>query len=76
MSNVHETILAVSGMTCQSCVRRVTAALRAVPGVSEVEVRRADGQALVRHDPATAPTSALIAAVEKAGYRSGLAAAA
>lgn len=76
MNTNHQTILTVAGMTCGSCVRRVTAALRGVPGVSAVEVSRIEGKALVHHDPATAPTNTLIAAVEKAGYSSGLATAA
>lgn len=65
------TTLTVAGMTCGSCIRRVTEALRAVPGVSAVEVRRIEGEALVHHDPATAPVDALIAAVDRAGYAAG-----
>lgn len=75
MNTHHKTTLTVAGMTCGSCVRRVTAALRAVPGVTAVEVSRIEGTARVDHDPATAP-AALIAAVERAGYSSSLAAAA
>lgn len=71
MNTNHQTTLTVAGMTCGSCVRRVTAALRAVPGVSAVEVRLRGGEAVVDHDPATAPTTTLIAAVEQAGYATG-----
>ncbi|MBX9789310.1 MAG: heavy metal translocating P-type ATPase [Pirellulales bacterium] len=64
--------LPIEGMTCQHCVRTVTAALEAVPGVKHVvvdlagaraEVELADGQA----DDAVRPE--LVEAVARAGYR-------
>ena len=54
-------------MSCNNCVRHVDQALRAVPGVTAVEVSLPEGRAKVEHgDSTTLP--ALIAAVESAGY--------
>ncbi len=61
------TELAVSGMTCASCVAHVGRALRKVPGVSEAQVNLATERAAVTHDAAVA-TQALVAAIEAAGY--------
>ena len=61
------TKLLISGMTCNGCVRHVDKALRAVSGVTSVEVSLPEGRATVVHEePASLP--ALIAAVESAGY--------
>lgn len=59
------TTLQVSGMTCNGCVKHVTTALRAVPGVTAVEVDLASGRAKVVGEAAV---PALIAAVTDAGY--------
>jgi Cu+-exporting ATPase len=59
--------LAITGMTCASCVRSVEGALASVPGVVSAEVNLANERATVRVDQATAlPT--LVQAVERAGY--------
>lgn len=61
------TNLRISGMHCNHCVRSIDRALRAVPGVSAVEVDLAGGAANVTHAEQTALPS-LEAAVESAGY--------
>jgi heavy metal translocating P-type ATPase len=61
------TRLAVSGMTCASCVGRVERALGRVPGVSNASVNLATGHATVSH-AAHAELAALQSAVGKAGY--------
>lgn len=76
MNTNHETLLDVTGMSCGSCVRHVSDALRRLDGVSAVEVRLKTGEVQVRHDPAKAPVAALVAALAEAGYGSKLAAAA
>lgn len=75
MNTHHQTILAVPGMSCQSCVRHVGDALRELDGVDEVEVRLRDGKVLVRHDQHTATVNHMIAALREAGYEASLAAA-
>jgi Cu+-exporting ATPase len=66
--------LAIDGMTCASCVRRVERALAAVPGVTTASVNLATAQALVQHDAsggdADALATAAAAAVDRAGYAS------
>ncbi len=62
------TTLAINGMTCNGCVKHVDQALRALAGVSAVEVSLADHRAKVVHDPEQSPVPALCAAVEEAGY--------
>jgi Cu+-exporting ATPase len=61
--------LAVEGMTCASCVRRVERALGRVPGVEQAAVNLAAETALVVLDPDQATMPELEAAVERAGYR-------
>jgi len=65
----QEMELAVEGMTCASCVRRVERSLAKVDGVVEVSVNLATEQALVH---GSAPAPALLAAVERAGYHARL----
>ncbi len=62
-----QTELAVRGMTCASCVAHVSRALKKVPGVDEAFVNLATERATVTHD-ARVDDSALIAAIEGAGY--------
>jgi copper chaperone CopZ len=62
------TTLRIDGMTCNRCVQHVEAALRALPGVSAVEVELAGSRAKVVHDPEHSPLTSLIGAVEDAGY--------
>jgi len=53
-------------MTCASCVRRVEAAIRAVPGIQDVSVNRATETARVT---GLFDAAALVAAVTRAGYQ-------
>ena len=59
--------LQVGGMTCASCVGRVELALKKVPGVQSATVNLATERASVQWQGDT-DVSALIAAIEKAGY--------
>ncbi|MFN3670903.1 MAG: heavy metal translocating P-type ATPase [Bosea sp. (in: a-proteobacteria)] len=65
--------LAISGMTCASCVGRVEKALAAVPGVIEASVNLATERAVVTTLGGDGPLAALIAAVEEAGYGAAVA---
>jgi P-type Cu+ transporter len=62
------TELAITGMTCASCVRRVERALSNARGVSAASVNLATERATITMDPQTASVTDLIAAVERAGY--------
>lgn len=66
-ANSVDISLPIEGMTCASCVGRVEAAIRKVPGVQQVAVNLATERADVQ---ATAGTSlnALVQAIEKVGF--------
>jgi Cu+-exporting ATPase len=66
-----EVSLAITGMTCASCVRRVEKALARVPGVQEAAVNLATEKARVVYDPVVTSLDQLEAGVEKAGYGVG-----
>jgi copper chaperone len=68
MSTQKLTVLEIEGMTCGSCVRHVGAALRTLPGVTEVTVDLREHSATVRHDPAAAPVESLVEALRGEGY--------
>ena len=58
----------VEGMTCASCVNRITRYLQKVEGVEDATVNLATESATVRFDPAHVDVAGLAAAVEAAGY--------
>ena len=58
----------VEGMTCASCVNRITRFLGKVEGVEEAHVNLAAESATVRFDPARVSVTDLAAAVDAAGY--------
>jgi copper chaperone len=62
------TTLEIEGMTCGGCVASVTRVLMGLPGVTSAQVSLEKSQAVVEHDPITAPVPALRLAVEDAGF--------
>ena len=58
----------VEGMTCASCVNRITRFLNKVEGVEEANVNLASESATVRYDGTTLTVADLVAAVDAAGY--------
>jgi Cu+-exporting ATPase len=58
----------IEGMTCASCVNRITRFLNKVDGVEEANVNLASETATVRYDARATDLPALSAAVEAAGY--------
>ena len=61
-------VIRVEGMHCHKCERAIQKALSALPGVHEVEVDFASGQASVLFDRAATQVSDLMEAVNAAGY--------
>ncbi len=59
----------IEGMHCHKCERALQKAMLALPGVNEVEVDFASGQASVLYTPGTVTVAALMGAVTDAGYR-------
>jgi Cu+-exporting ATPase len=64
--------LAISGMTCATCVGRVEAALKRVPGVTRAEVNLASEKASIDGITGVLRPSDLVAAVRQAGYEAEL----
>lgn len=71
--NETETIrFPVAGMTCGSCVNRITRAIRCLPGVSKVRIDLRDETATVCREPALVSNAVLGAAVAEAGYEANV----
>lgn len=60
--------MAITSMSCASCVGRVKSALAAVPGVLEVDVNLASESARVTHAEGALRSSDLLRAAREAGY--------
>lgn len=60
--------LNVSGMHCQSCVRRVEKALMSLAGVTEASVDLTEHQATIHYDSARISSADLKKAIENQGY--------
>ncbi|MDZ7318493.1 MAG: heavy metal translocating P-type ATPase [candidate division KSB1 bacterium] len=60
--------LAIKGMTCAACVRRVEMALKNVDGVAEAVVNLSSERATVAYQPGLASIEQLKSAVSDAGY--------
>lgn len=58
----------VEGMTCASCVNRITRFLQKVDGVEDANVNLAAETATIRFDPSAVAVRDLVDAVEAAGY--------
>lgn len=63
----HKTSYRVVGMTCDHCVRSVTAEVSQVAGVTDVDVDLASGALTVTSD-GVVDDEAVVTAVEEAGY--------
>lgn len=64
-----ETLFAIQGIYCAACAGVIESALRVVPGVARAEVNAASRRLLVHWDPQRVRASALVEAVQRAGYR-------
>lgn len=60
--------LKVTGMTCEGCIPKVTSALKAVSGVSDVKVSLSAGEATVQFDEHKATHEQFESALQGAGY--------
>lgn len=67
-SSVATADLAISGMTCASCVSRVERVLKKQPGVVAANVNLATERANVSYNPDEVSADALAQAVTRAGY--------
>ncbi len=65
----EKTTIAIGGMTCAACVRRVENALKKIEGVREVSVNLATGRATVTHDARWTGLNAISQVVTDNGYK-------
>ncbi len=65
--------LQIGGMTCATCANRIEKVLRKAPGVATAQVNFASEIATVAITPGAITAEALIAVVERAGFRADLA---
>jgi len=73
MSNTSETVhtlLRAEGFSCPSCVGKIEKQVGRLDGVDNVTVHFASGRIEIDHDEAKTSVDDLIAAVDKAGYKS------
>jgi copper chaperone CopZ len=63
---MEETNIAIEGMSCGACVRRVQNALQVIPGVQVEAV--SVGSATVRYDASLVSPATLTQAIRNAGY--------
>ncbi|HVA86832.1 MAG TPA: cation transporter [Candidatus Saccharimonadales bacterium] len=72
MSEIETIRFPVAGMTCGSCVNRITRTLRRIDGVSTVRVDLSTATVTVGRDPRRVAGVALAAAVASAGYQADI----
>jgi copper chaperone CopZ len=65
----HLAVIKIEGMHCHRCEKSIQKLLAAQPGVAEVEVDFASGQASVLYDDQRITVGKLLDAVTNAGYR-------
>jgi len=65
---MESTVIKISGMTCQGCVKSVTRVLSAVPGIADLDVSLDRGEARFDYDPSRAGPPEFRRAVEDAGF--------
>jgi len=65
----HLALIRIEGMHCHKCAQAIQKALTKYPGVHEVEVDFASGQASVLHDRNQVSVKTLMDAINNAGYR-------
>lgn len=72
-ADTQRTVLAVSGMYCESCERTVSAMLRRTPGVVAAEVSAPRGRATVLFDSTRTSPAKLVEVLATLGYRATIA---
>ena len=68
MQTLETVRLSIEGMSCGGCVRHVSQALQAIPGVRVEDVKVGSATVSIIN-PQSALTESLVEAVQAAGYR-------
>lgn len=69
-ADMTHTLLRAEGFSCPSCVSKIEKQVGRLDGVENVKVHFASGRVEVDHNEAKTSVDDLIAAVQKAGYKS------
>ncbi|MEN6621786.1 MAG: heavy metal translocating P-type ATPase [Smithella sp.] len=69
VSGPEKLTVAIGGMTCAACVRRVENAIKGLEGVKDANVNLATSRATVTHEPAWAGISQLEKVISDQGYQ-------
>lgn len=69
-TDTTRTLLRAEGFSCPSCVTKIEKLVGKLDGVENVTVHFASGRVEIDHDEARSSVDDLIAAVDKAGYKS------
>ena len=70
-ATVESVVIPVKGLSCMACVAKTKQALRAVPGVAEVEVKLSPGRAIVKYNPSQVTPEKLASVIKELGYEAG-----
>jgi copper chaperone len=65
---MEKSIIKVDGMSCEHCVKAITKAVSALPGIGGVAVDLKNKTVAVEHDPAQSPLDKIKAEIEDQGY--------
>ena len=65
---MEKTTINVGGMSCDHCVKAVTNALNALPGIGSVAVDLRKGTVTVEYDPGKTDEAKIRAEIEDQGY--------
>ena len=65
---MEKTVIKVEGMSCDHCVKAITKAVSALPGVGGVSIDLKTGMVTVEHDPSQSPSNKINAEIEDQGY--------
>ena len=65
---MENTVIKVGGMSCQGCVKNITGVLTGLAGVASAEVSLDAGEASVVFESQTITRTALLDAIEDAGF--------
>lgn len=70
-ATIESVVIPVKGMSCMACVAKTKQTLRAVSGVTEVEVKLSPGSATVKYDPSQITPEKLVGVIKELGYEAG-----
>jgi len=61
-------VLKVKGMSCSHCINSITMAVKALPGIGDLNVNLKTGKVTLEYDPEQSPLDKIKFEIEKQGY--------